>query len=57
MIWGTIEHSVTRKSLLGKPSDLLALADEIYDTIFRGIASLKKEPVIQVNVKLEQTDS
>ena len=57
MIWGTIEHSVTRKSLLGKPSDLLALADEIFNTIFRGIASSKKEPVIQVNVKLEQSDS
>ena len=29
MIWGTIEHLVTRKCLLGKPSDLLGLADEI----------------------------
>ena len=27
MIWGTIEHLIKRKSLLGKPEDLLPLAD------------------------------
>ncbi len=27
MIWGTIEHLIKRKSLLGKPEDLLSLAD------------------------------
>ncbi len=57
MIWGTIEHSVTRKSLLGKPDDLLSLADDLFHTIFTGIASTKKEPSIHVNVKLKRTDS
>ena len=56
MIWGTIEHSVTRKSLTGKPKDLLALADEIFQTIFNGIALPKKEPAINVNVNLKQND-
>jgi len=56
MIWGTIEHSVTRKSLTGKPQDLLALADEIFHTIFKGIASPKIEPSINVNVNLERND-
>jgi AcrR family transcriptional regulator len=57
MIWGTIEHSVTRKSLTGKPDDLLALADEIFHAIFKGIALPKIEPTINVNVNLEPKGS
>jgi AcrR family transcriptional regulator len=57
MIWGTIEHSVTRKSLTGKPADLIALADEIFHTIFTGIAQPKTVPAINVNVNLKQPDS
>ena len=53
MIWGTIEHLVTRKSLLGKPQDLLGLADDIVNTIFNGIQSPQKEPTIHVNVKMD----
>jgi AcrR family transcriptional regulator len=53
MIWGTIEHLVTRKSLLGKPQDLLGLADDIVDTLFSGIQTPKKEPTIHINVKTE----
>ena len=53
MIWGTIEHLVTRKSLFGKPHDLLSFADDIVNTIFSGILMPKKEPTIQVNVKME----
>jgi TetR/AcrR family fatty acid metabolism transcriptional regulator len=53
MIWGTIEHLVTRKSLLGKPHDLLALADDMIDTLFQGIAVTGKEPTINLNVTLE----
>ena len=52
MIWGSIEHLVTRKSLLGKPDDLLALADDIFNTIFTGIRSSKKDACIHVNVNL-----
>ncbi len=54
LIWGTIEHLVTRKSLLGKPADLLALVDDIYDTIFTGIRSSDKDSTIHVNVNLKQ---
>lgn len=55
MIWGTIEHLVTRKSLLGKPKDLSALADEIVTTIFQGILAPRKKPAINVNVRLQKT--
>ena len=54
MIWGTIEHLVTRKSLLGKPQDLLSLADDVVDTIFNGILTPQKEPTIHVSVKMEK---
>lgn len=56
LIWGSIEHLVTRKSLLGKPADLLDLADDIYDTIFTGIRSSKQDTTIHVNVNLKRTD-
>ena len=56
MIWGTIEHSVTRKSMLGKPEDLLPLADDIFDTIFAGICCSKKEPGFNVNVTLNKLE-
>lgn len=57
LIWGSIEHLVTRKSLLGKPEDLQALADDIYDTIFTGIRSSQKDNTIHVNVNLTRSDS
>ena len=57
MIWGSIEHLVTRKSLLGKPDDLLALADDIFNTIFTGIRSSKKDARIHVDVKLTRADA
>lgn len=53
MIWGTIEHLVTRKCLLGKPDDLLGLADDVIDTIFQGIVVPQKEPTINLRVKIE----
>jgi len=53
MIWGTIEHLVTRKCLLGKPADLLGLADDIIATIFQGIVVQRKEPFINLRVKIE----
>ena len=57
MIWGTIEHLVTRKSLLGKPQDLLGLADEIVNTIFQGILLPARESSINLNVRLQKTES
>jgi len=54
MIWGTIEHLVIRKSLLGKPEDLLSLADEITNTIFQGILALRKEPAFNIHVTMDQ---
>lgn len=53
IIWGTVEHLVTRKSLLGKPEDLQPLADEIIRTIFKGIVAPENEPGINVNVKIQ----
>jgi AcrR family transcriptional regulator len=53
MIWGTVEHLVTRKCLLGKPADLLSLADDIIDTIFQGIVVPQKEPFINLKVNIE----
>ncbi len=57
LIWGSIEHLVTRKSLLGKPGDLLALADDIFDMIFTGIRSSHKDNTIQVNVNVKRVDA
>jgi AcrR family transcriptional regulator len=54
MIWGTIEHLVIRKSLLGKPEDLLALADEITNTVFQGILAPRKETALNVHVTMDQ---
>lgn len=56
MIWGTIEHSVTRRSMLGEPDDLMTLADEIFETIFAGIRVIKNEPAININVSLQNSD-
>ena len=53
MIWGTVEHLVTRKCLLGEPKDLLGLADDIIDTIFQGILVPQKEPFINLKVNIE----
>jgi TetR/AcrR family fatty acid metabolism transcriptional regulator len=56
MIWGTIEHSVTRQSMIGEPHDLMSLADDICDTIFAGIRTLKNDPAIKVNVTLRNRE-
>ena len=56
MIWGTIEHLVVRRSLLGKPEDLLALADDITDTILNGIVVPKSDNTLNVNVTVTRKD-
>jgi hypothetical protein len=53
ILWGTVEHLVTRKCLLGKPDDLVGLADDIIETIFQGILVPQKEPTINLKVKIE----
>ena len=53
MIWGTVEHLVTRKCLLGKPDDLMGLVDDIIDTLFNGIVVPRKEPTINLKVNIE----
>lgn len=53
MIWGTIEHLVIRRSLLGEPKDLMALAEEITGTILEGIVVNQKEPALNVRVTVE----
>ena len=56
MIWGTIEHSVTRRSMLGEPDDLMTLADDIFETIFEGIRVTKNEPALNINVSLQNSE-
>ncbi len=52
MIWGTVEHLVIRKSLLGKPQDLMPLADEITETLFKGILAPKNDTTININLNI-----
>jgi AcrR family transcriptional regulator len=54
MIWGTIEHLVTRKSLLGKPADLMSLAEDIFQTMFRGIRRPEEPADVRVRLTLEK---
>ncbi|MFP4193608.1 MAG: TetR/AcrR family transcriptional regulator [Desulfosalsimonas sp.] len=56
MIWGTIEHLVTRKSLLGNPENLTSLTDSLFDTIFTGIKADETEPPIRIHVNLTHSD-
>lgn len=50
------KHTVTRKSMLGKPDDLIPFADDIFDTIFIGIRCLKKKSGINANVTIEKAE-
>jgi hypothetical protein len=54
MIWGTIEHMVTRKSLLGEPADLMSLSDHIFQMLFRGIRRLEEPADVRLRLTLEQ---
>jgi len=54
MIWGTVEHLVTRKSLLGKPDDLMALADDITNTVLHGIMVPEEKPRLYVHVRVDK---
>lgn len=56
MIWGTIEHLVIRRSLLGKPEELLGFADDITNTILNGIVVPKSENTINVRVTMTHDD-
>ncbi len=56
MIWGTIEHLIIRKSLLGKPKDLMVLAEDITNTILKGIMVPEKKSSINIHVTLERKD-
>ena len=57
MIWGTVEHLVTGKSLPGKPEDLLSLAEDITNTILHGIMVPENKPAFNVHFTLEQKDT
>ncbi|MCF8111270.1 MAG: TetR/AcrR family transcriptional regulator [Desulfobacteraceae bacterium] len=56
MIWGTIEHLVTRKSLLGKPENLASLTDSLFNTIFNGIRADQASSPIRVHVNVTRSD-
>ena len=42
--------------MLGKPDDLIPLADDTFDTIFIGIRCLKKKPDIDANVTIKKAE-
>lgn len=54
VIWGTIEHVVTRKSLLGKPADLMSMAEDVFQMIFNGIRRPEEPPDVRVRLALEK---
>ncbi len=56
MIWGSIEHLVIRRSLLGKPEDLLGLANDLANSILKGIMVPEKGPSLNIHVTLQHKD-
>ncbi|MFP3998618.1 MAG: TetR/AcrR family transcriptional regulator [Desulfobacterales bacterium] len=56
MIWGTIEHLVTRKSLMGKPESLAGLTDSLFNTIFTGIKADETASSIRLHVNVTRSD-
>ncbi len=53
MIYGAIEHLVIRKSLLGKPVDLVSIADDITRNILQGIVLPPKNTDLNIHVTVE----
>ncbi len=53
MIYGAIEHLVIRKSLLGKPVDLVSIADDITRNILQGIVLPRKNTDLNIHVTVE----
>lgn len=56
MIWGSIEHLVTRKSLLGKPESLTDLTDKLFNTLFNGIRATPEQPPFHINVHMSRSE-
>jgi TetR/AcrR family fatty acid metabolism transcriptional regulator len=52
MILGVIEHLVTRKHLLGKPSNLMEYVDPIVDLLFNGMTSHNDPKSISLHLHL-----
>lgn len=49
MIWGSIEHLIIRKGVLGEPKDIGQYLDDIVDIIVRGIKAEKQEQQFTFN--------
>ncbi|MCF8027980.1 MAG: TetR/AcrR family transcriptional regulator [Desulfobacteraceae bacterium] len=56
MIWGSIEHLVTRKSLLGKPESLTDLTETLFNTLFNGIRATPEQPPVHINVHMTRSE-
>jgi TetR/AcrR family fatty acid metabolism transcriptional regulator len=56
MIWGSIEHLVTRKSLLGKPESLTDLTETLFNTLFNGIRATPEQPPVHINVHMSRSE-
>ena len=57
MIWGTIEHLVIRKSLLGKPENISAFLDDMVDVILKGIKLTNKEQQVNYHFALKEKNN
>ncbi len=57
MIWGTIEHLVIRKSLLGKPENISTLFDDIVNVILKGIKINDKAQQVNYHFVLKENDA
>ncbi len=55
-ILGTIEHLVVRRVLLGKPEDLVKLADPLTDLIIGGIRTREAAKVWNFSIGWDETD-
>jgi AcrR family transcriptional regulator len=53
LIWGCIEHLVTRKSLVGKPEDLTAYTDSLFESLFNGIRACPPSQPVNVNIQVK----
>jgi TetR/AcrR family transcriptional regulator, fatty acid metabolism regulator protein len=53
ILWGTLENMVSRRSLIGKPEDPLALIEQVMDIIFKGVLDLSHGQMSNVHFNLD----
>jgi TetR/AcrR family fatty acid metabolism transcriptional regulator len=56
MIWGTIEHLVIRKAVLGEPKDMSEYLEDIIDVIIKGIKVEKPDQKVIFNFNMNEKE-